>query len=91
MFNIGGELAFILQDVDFNTKTELVAKLKELKKDLKSHLKSEQERLKPIIETSLQQAYFVSKRELTNKKFCQNPLTNMGWQYVIMLITRAKP
>lgn len=41
MYNIGGELAFLLQDIDYNSKAELLDKLKQLKKDLKNYPKEE--------------------------------------------------
>lgn len=68
MYNIGGELAFLLQDIDYNSKAELLDKLKQLKKDLKNYPKEEREKIKPILEISIQQAFYASKWELTRYK-----------------------
>ena len=71
MLNIGGELAFILQDIEFNSKTELLEKLRKLRDNLVHYSKEERKMIKPNIVIAIQQAYYISEWELLNyKKFC---------------------
>ena len=39
MLNIGGELASILQDIDYSSKQDLLEKLRKLRDDLKDYPK----------------------------------------------------
>lgn len=72
MLNIGGELAFILQDIDYNSKQELLDKLRALRESLKTYPKEERDKIKPILAISIQQAFYASKYELMRyKNFCE--------------------
>lgn len=72
MLNIGGELAFILQDIDYNSKQELLEKLRGLRDELKDYPKEEKERIKPILAVAIQQAFYSSEWELMRyKSFCE--------------------
>lgn len=71
MLNIGGELAFILQDIDYSSKTDLIDKLRALRNGLKDYDKEEQRKIRPILNVSIQQAYHLSEWEIMRyKKFC---------------------
>ena len=37
MLNIGGELAFVLQDIDYSSKKDLLDKLRAIRDDLKNY------------------------------------------------------
>lgn len=72
MLNIGGELAFLLQDVDYNSKKDLLDKLRNIREDLKTYPKEEKEKLRPILAVSIQQAFYASEWELMRyKNFCK--------------------
>ncbi len=72
MLNIGGELAFILQDIDYKSKQELLDKLRSLRENLKDYPKAEREKIKPILATSIQQAFYASQWELMRyKNYCE--------------------
>jgi len=71
MLNIGGELAFILKDIDYSSKKELLQKLRDLRNGLSDYPKEKRLKLRPIIAVSLQQAFYTSEFELMNyKNFC---------------------
>ncbi len=72
MLNIGGELAFLLQDIDYNSKDELIDKLKALQKDIKTYPKEEKAQIGPILSVSVQQAMHLSEWELMRyKNYCK--------------------
>ena len=65
MMNIGGELAFLLQDIEYN-------KLRSLRDSLQDYTREERNQIKPILVVSIQQAFYVSEWELMRyKKFCE--------------------
>ena len=71
MLNIGGELAFILKDINYSSKQELLQKLRDLRNGLSKYPKDERLKLRPILAVSLQQAFYTSEYELLNyKNFC---------------------
>ena len=71
MLNIGGELAFILQDIDYNSKQDLLEKLRALRDSLKDYKDEEKQMLRPLLSVSIQQAFYSSQWELMRyKKFC---------------------
>lgn len=70
MLNIGGELAFILQDIDYSSKQDLLDKLRTLRDELKEYPKDEKQNIRPILAVAIQQAFYFSEWELMNyKKF----------------------
>lgn len=72
MLNIGGELAFILQDIDFNSKQDLLEKLRGLRDSLRDYPEEQRKRLKPILSVAIQQAFYSSEWELNRyKNFCE--------------------
>ena len=69
MLNIGGELAFILQDIDYSSKQDLLDKLRTMRYELKDS-KEEKQNIRPILAVAIQQAFYFSEWELMNyKKF----------------------
>ena len=71
MLNIGGELAFLLQDIDYKSKPDLLEKLRGLRDSLRDYTKEERQSLRPILSVAIQQAFYVSEWELMRyKKFC---------------------
>ena len=69
--NIGGELAFILQDINFSSKQDLLTKLRTLRESLKEYTPEERQSIRPILAVSIQQAFYSSNWELMNyKSFC---------------------
>lgn len=72
MLNIGGELSFILKDIDYLSKKELMSKLKDYKKGLKGYKEEKKKELLEILEISIQEAKFLKEKELLNYKiFCE--------------------
>ena len=82
MLNIGGELAFILKDIDYSSKKELLEKLRKMRDDLNSYPKEERIKLRPILSVSLQQAFYTSEWELNNYKSYCNYRSEYGKQKV---------
>lgn len=71
MLNIGGELAFLMQDIDYKSKQDLLEKLRGLRDSLKDYTKEERHELRPILSVAIQQAFYISEWELMRyKKFC---------------------
>lgn len=71
MLNIGGELAFILQDIDYTSKQDLLDKLRTMRDGLKEYPKEQRKEIRPILAVAIQQAFYFSEWELMNyKKFC---------------------
>ena len=68
MLNIGGELAFILQDIDYSSKQDLLDKLRTLRDELKEYPKDEKQNIRPILAVAIQQAFYFSEWELMNYK-----------------------
>ncbi len=72
MLNIGGELAFVLQDIDYNSKKDLLDRLRNIREDLRDYPKEEKNNLRPILAVSIQQAFYASEWELMRyKNFCK--------------------
>lgn len=70
MLNIGGELAFILQDIDYTSKQDLLDKLRTMRDELKDYSNEEKQNIRPILAVAIQQAFYFSEWELMNyKKF----------------------
>ncbi len=68
MLNIGGELAFILQDIDYSSKKDLLEKLRAIRSDLKNYTQAEKEAIQPILAVTIQQAFYASGWELMRYK-----------------------
>lgn len=66
--NIGGELAFILQDINFSSKQDLLTKLRALRESLKEYTPEERQSIRPILAVSIQQAFYISDWELMRYK-----------------------
>lgn len=72
MLNIGGELAFILQDVDYKSKQDLLDKLRGLRDSLRNYPEEQRKILRPILSVAVQQAFYASEWELLRyKNFCE--------------------
>ncbi|MDY6394493.1 MAG: hypothetical protein SPL07_06685 [Bacteroidales bacterium] len=71
MLNIGGELAFILQDIDYKSKPDLLEKLRGLRDSLRNYPEDQRKTLRPILSVAIQQAFYASEWELLRyKNFC---------------------
>ena len=71
MLNIGGELAFILQDIDYKSKQDLLEKLRGIRDSLKDYTVEERQMIKPLLSVAIQQAFYMSEWELMRyKRFC---------------------
>lgn len=66
MLNIGGELAFVLQNIDYSSKKDLLDKLRAIRDDLKNY--DEKKEIRPILAVSIQQAFYSSNWELMKYK-----------------------
>ena len=66
--NIGGELAFILQDINFSSKQDLLTKSRTLRESLKEYTPEERQSIRPILAVSIQQAFYISDWELMRYK-----------------------
>ena len=70
--NIGGELAFLLQDIEYNSKKDLLDKLRSYRDSLQDYSSEERKQIRPILVVSIQQAFYVSEWELMRyKKYCE--------------------
>ena len=49
MLNIGGELSFILEDINYSSKQDLLDKLRNIRESLQDYPLSERKKLKPIL------------------------------------------
>ena len=65
---LGGELAFILGDIDYSSKPELLDKLRECRNKLQDYPKDIRVKLKPYLAISVQQAFYTSEYELLRFK-----------------------
>lgn len=71
MLNIGGELAFILQDINYTSKQDLLTKLRAMRDDLQNYPKEERLKIKPNLAISIQQAFYASEWELMRyRRYC---------------------
>ena len=68
MLNIGGELAFVLQDIDYSSKKILLDKLRSIRDDLKNYDDKERKKIRPILAVSIQQAFYANNWELMKYK-----------------------
>lgn len=68
MLNIGGELAFVLADIEYSSKQDLLTKLRVLRDDLKNYAPENRNLIKPILAVSVQQAFYITNWELMRYK-----------------------
>ena len=68
MLNIGGELAFVLSDIQYSSKQDLLTKLRTLRDDLKNYAPEDRKLIKPILAVSVQQAFYITNWELMRYK-----------------------
>ncbi len=68
MLNIGGELAFVLSDIEYSSKQDLLTKLRTLRDDLKNYAPEDRKLIKPILAVSVQQAFYITNWELMRYK-----------------------
>ena len=68
MLNIGGELAFVLADIEYSSKQDLLTKLRVLRDDLKNYAPEDRNLIKPILAVSVQQAFYITNWELMRYK-----------------------
>lgn len=68
MLNIGGELAFVLSDIEYSSKQDLLTKLRTLRDDLKNNAPEDRKLIKPILAVSVQQAFYITNWELMRYK-----------------------
>ena len=72
MLNIGGELAFTLQDIDYSSKKDLLDRLRALRESMHDYSKEERKILKPMLAVAIKQAFYINEWELMRyKNFCK--------------------
>lgn len=69
---LGGELAFLLTDIEYESKRELLDKLRIMRDNLQNYPKDERIKIKPILAVSIQQAFYTSEWELLRFKKLSN-------------------
>lgn len=73
MLRISGELAFIIKDIDYTSKKDLLDKLRNLRQTLGGYKPDERKKLKPFLAIAIQQAFYTSEYELMKyKNYCSN-------------------
>lgn len=65
---IGGELLSLLKDIDYNSKQELLDKLRAMRDDLKTYPKRERRKIKSFLHVAIQQAFYTSEYSLLQYK-----------------------
>ena len=65
---IGGELLSLLKDIDYNSKQELLDKLRAMRDDLKNYTKRERRKIKSFLHVAIQQAFYTSEYALMQYK-----------------------
>ena len=65
---IGGELLSLLKDIDYNSKQELLDKLRAMRDDLKNYPKRERRKIKSFLHVAIQQAFYTSEYVLMQYK-----------------------
>lgn len=66
--NIGGELLSLLKDIDYNSKRELLDKLRVMRDDLKNYPKRERRKIKSFLHVAIQQAFYTNEYTLIQYK-----------------------
>lgn len=65
---IGGELLSLLKDIDYNSKQELLDKLRTMRDDLKNYPKRERRKIKSFLHVAIQQAFYTTEYALMQYK-----------------------
>lgn len=65
---LGGELSFLLTDIDYSSKQELLDKLRTMRDGLQEVPKEERLKVRPNLAVSIQQAFYASEYELLRFK-----------------------
>ena len=65
---IGGELLSLLKDIDYNSKQELLDKLRAMRDDLKNYPKRERRKIKSFLHVDIKQAFYTSEYTLIQYK-----------------------
>lgn len=71
---LGGELAFILSDIDYSSKQELLDILRKKRDELQEYPKEDRIKIKPYLAVAIQQAFYASEYELLRFKRLSNNL-----------------
>ncbi len=72
MLNVGGELAFLLNDINYNSKLDLLEKLRNFREALKQYPEEQKEIIRPILSVAIQTAFYISEYDLLKyKEFCK--------------------
>lgn len=66
--SIGGELLSLLKDIDYNSKQELLDKLRAMRDDLKNYPKRERRKIKSFLHVAIQQAFYTNEYTLIQYK-----------------------
>ena len=61
---LGGELSFLLTDIDYSSKQELLDKLRTMRDGLQEVPKEDRLKVRPNLAVSIQQAFYASEYEL---------------------------
>ena len=69
---LGGELSFLLTDIDYSSKQELLDKLRTMRDGLQEVPKEERLKVRPNLAVSIQQAFYASEYELLRFKKINN-------------------
>ncbi len=73
MMRISGELAFVINDINYTSKKDLLDKLRELRQSLGGYSPSERKIIKPYLAVAIQQAFYSSEYELMRyRRFLDN-------------------
>ena len=65
---IGGELLSLLKDIDYNSKQELLDKLRAMRDDLKNYPKRERRKIKSFLHVAIQQTFYTTEYALMQYK-----------------------
>lgn len=69
---LGGELAFLLTDIDYSSKAELLEKLRAMREGLQDYPKEERLKVRPNLAVAIQQAFYASEYQLLRFKRLNN-------------------
>lgn len=69
---LGGELAFLLTDIDYSSKAELLEKLRAMREGLQDYQKEERLKVRPNLAVAIQQAFYASEYQLLRFKRLNN-------------------
>lgn len=69
---LGGELAFLLTDIEYSSKAELLEKLRTMRESLQDYPKEERLKVRPNLVVAIQQAFYASEYQLLRFKRLNN-------------------